>query len=67
MMSTILITRTASSGNLRRKMSAAAKVSSVGTSPAQASTTSGSFGALLAQSQIPSPLAQCARAASMLK
>lgn len=39
-MSTTLITRTCRVGSSRRKMSAAASVSSVGTSPAQANTTS---------------------------
>src|ERR1700739_769833 len=42
MRSTTLITRTAKSGSSPRTMSAAARVSSVGISPAQASTTSGS-------------------------
>jgi hypothetical protein len=48
-------------------MSAAASISWVGTSPAQASTTSGSVPpeSLLAHSQIPAPRAQCRAAASM--
>ena len=66
-MSTTLITRTRSVGSSRRKISTAASVSSVGTSPAQASTTSGSPAALLAHCQIPRPRAQCLIASSMLR
>jgi hypothetical protein len=50
-----------------RRMSAAASVSSVGTSPAQARTPSGSDVELLAHSQIPSPRVQCAMASSMVR
>ena len=47
-------------------MSTAASVSSVGTSPAHAITTSGSPpSSLLAQSQMPMPRSQCRIAASM--
>src|SRR5438477_12610992 len=48
-----------------RRRSTAASVSSVGTSPAQAITTSGSLSrSVLAQDQIPSPVVQCATARS---
>ena len=48
-----MITRTFTSGNSRRRMSTAASVSSVGVSPQQASTTSGSLPrSLLAHSQM---------------
>ena len=58
--STTLTTRTRRSGRCGRSRSAAASVSSVGTSPAQASTTSGSPpSSLPAHSQMPSPRAQC--------
>ena len=47
-------------------MSTAASVSSVGTSPAQAITTSGSLPlSLLAKSQMPMPRVQCRTACSM--
>ena len=48
-------------------MSVAASTSRVGTSPAHASTTSGSWPgpSLLAHSQIPAPLVQCRTAESM--
>ena len=58
--STTLITRTFSSGRCLRSKSTAARVSSVGTSPQQAMTTSGSLPwSLLAQSQMPMPAVQC--------
>ena len=64
--STTLTTRILRSGISRRRRSTAARVSSVGTSPQQAITTSGSAPwSLLAQSQMPTPAVQCAMAASM--
>src|ERR1700760_664170 len=57
--STTLTTRTAKSGSSRRRMSAAASVSWVGMSPAQASTTSGSAVAVLAHCPMPSPRGEC--------
>ena len=64
--STTFTTRTLSSGAFRRSHHAAAIVSSVGTSPAQASTTSGSTPRRCsAQSQTEAPRAQCSAAASM--
>ena len=49
-----------------RRSWTAASVSSVGTSPAQAITTSGSLPrSLLAHSQMPIPAVQCLTAASM--
>jgi hypothetical protein len=58
--STTLMTRTFTSGACWRMMSTAARVSSVGTSPQQAMTTSGSPPrSLLAHSQIPIPAVQC--------
>ena len=58
--STTLTTRTFSSGRCWRSRSAAASVSRVGTSPQQASTTSGSLpSSLLAQSQMPRPRRVC--------
>ena len=63
--STTLITRTFHSGNCFRSNSTAARVSSVGTSPAHAMTTSGSpFWSLLAHGQMPMPAVQCLMAAS---
>ena len=57
--STTLTTRTFSSGRCWRSRSTAARVSSVGMSPQQAITTSGSPGeSLLAHSQIPAPRVQ---------
>ena len=54
------MTRTLSSGRCWRSSSTAASVSSVGTSPQQAITTSGSLPlSLLAQSQMPMPAVQC--------
>ena len=54
------------SGSRRRSRSTAASVSSVGTSPAQAMTTSGTPPwSLLAQLQMPMPTLQCRTAASM--
>ena len=61
------MTRTFSSGRWVRSRSAAARVSSVGMSPAQASTTSGSPSVVPAQGQIPSPRVQCAIASSMVR
>lgn len=55
------------SGRWVRSRSAAARVSRVGTSPAQTSTTSGSPSVLPAHGQIPSPRVQCAIASSMLR
>src|SRR6185437_7112245 len=65
--STTLTTLTRSSGRCSRSTLAAASTSSVGTSPAQASTTSGPEPSLsvLAHSQIPAPLVQCSTAESM--
>src|ERR1700730_115477 len=61
--STTLTTRTVSSGTHARRMSTAAMVSRVGTSPAQPSTTSGSLsGSVLAHLQMPAPAAQCSTA-----
>lgn len=60
------MTRTFNSGNCFRSRSIAARVSIVGTSPAQARTTSGSPPAsLLAHGQMPMPAVQCLIAASM--
>src|SRR5262249_4164386 len=60
-------TRTLSSGRCLRSNSTAARVSSVGTSPQQASTTSGSPPlSLLAHSQMPRPRVQCLMAWSMV-
>src|SRR5437870_1386587 len=54
--STTLTTRILRSGKFCRRRSTAARVSSVGTSPAQAITTSGSLcWSVLAQSQMPIP------------
>jgi hypothetical protein len=64
--STTLTTRTFSSGISSRRIEAAASVSSVGTSPAQASTTSGSLPASVdAHGRMPGPRVQCAMASSM--
>ena len=66
--STTFTTRTSKSGTCRRSMSTAARVSIVGTSPAQAITTSGSCPAsLLAHGHSPAPAAQCRTAASMIE
>ena len=63
----MLMTRIFRSGNSRRSRSTAASVSSVGTSPQQAITTSGSLPrSLLAHSQMPMPAVQCLIACSML-
>ena len=66
--STTLTTRTLSPGSRSFKIWAAATVSIVTTSPAQASTMSGSVlpSSLPAQSQIPAPSAQCLIASSMV-
>ncbi len=67
-MSTTLTTRTARSGRCVRSNCAAARVSRVGTSPAQARTTSGSRvpSSVPAQSQTPRPRAQWTRASSIV-
>ena len=66
MRSTTLITRIFSCGKYPRSMSTAANVSSVGMSPQQAMTTSGSPPrSFEAHSQIPIPAVQCLIAASM--
>ena len=66
--STTLITRTFNSGSRSRRIPAADKVSTVGMSPAHASTTSGSWPASLdAHSQIPSPRVQWAIACSIVR
>jgi hypothetical protein len=63
---TTLMTRIFSSGKCWRSIFTAASVSSVGTSPQQAMTTSGSPpSSLLAHSQMPSPAVQCLIASSM--
>ena len=61
-------TRIFSSGTCLRSRETAAMVSSVGTSPAQAMTTSGSLpsGSFDAQSQIPIPASQCFTACSIV-
>src|SRR6266436_1340619 len=65
--STTLITRIFTSGTCWRRMSTAASVSSVGTSPQHAITTSGSLPlSLLAHSQMPRPAVQCSIACSMV-
>jgi hypothetical protein len=67
MRSTTLTTRTLRSGAFRRSRSTSASVSSVGTSPEQAMTTSGSPPwSMLAQSQGPLPAGQCRIACSMV-
>src|SRR5262245_41033766 len=64
---TTLMTRTFSSGMCLRSNSTAANVSSVGTSPQQAMTTSGSEPlSLEAHSQIPMPAVQCLTAWSIV-
>ena len=63
----MLMTRIFSSGRGVRSRSTAANVSSVGTSPQQAMTTSGSLPrSLLAHSQIPNPASQCFIASSIV-
>ena len=64
--STTFTNRTFTSGRCWRSSAVAARDSIVGTSPQLAMTTSGSAPwSLLAQSQMPTPLVQCAIAASM--
>src|SRR5215831_12253215 len=66
MRSTTFTTRILRLGICRRSRSTAASVSSVGTSPAHAITTSGSDPrSLLAHAQMPIPAAQCLIASSM--
>ena len=65
--STTLTTRILSSGISSRRIVTAAMISSVGVSPQQAITTSGSSPqSLLAHSQIPIPCVQCLTACSMV-
>ena len=62
-----MTTRIFRSGMCSRRSCTAASVSSVGTSPAQAMTTSGSLPrSLLAHSQIPIPAVQCLTAWSIV-
>src|ERR1051325_2334174 len=64
--STTSPTRTFNPGRRSRRIAAAARVSSVGTSPAQAMTTSGSASwSLLAHRPMPAPAVQCFPAWSM--
>ena len=65
--STTLTTRIFSSGSASRRMVTAARVSSVGVSPQQAMTTSGSCPwSLEAHCQMPMPWVQCLTACSMV-
>ena len=62
------MTRTFSSGSRSRRIAAAATVSSVGMSPAHASTTSGSSSpSFEAHSQMPIPRVQWAIASSIVR
>ena len=67
MRSTTLITRIFRSGRCLRRIETAARISSVGVSPQQAMTTSGSASwSLLAHCQMPIPSVQCTTAACMV-
>jgi len=67
MRSTTFTTRTRTSGSFSRRMVTAASVSSVGVSPQQAMTTSGSAPwSLLAHSQMLTPCVQWRTACSMV-